>query len=285
MAQQSSPRFQQTAKGFVLLSEPKPKCVNVTRTGARCTKNSLEGTNRCKQHQGLVENRFTELPSQPLTSPQIPSNSTSPPLPQTTPPSEPAVTFQLSPAQKEANEKLHRRLNMVEEGSSQAYSEPEPQMETEVEVPLNPAYLPQPPTQPFDPRSFKSKAVEMALEEGSDDGSYYGEEPREVTTMSPGVGLACGGYYMLAGIIEDASRTFMSRPLTGFERKLRASPEVQTYLPIVMQKLLEKYGLGEVSPETALLGATATIAFGCYITSPPNAPAEESAEFTAEESL
>lgn len=124
----------------------------------------------------------------------------------------------------------------------------------------------------------------MALEEGSDDGSYYGEEPRDAISNF-GTECGCMGYYMVADIIEDASKSFMTRPLNGFGAKLRANPGVQKFLPIVMEKAADKWRLNDVSPELALIGSTLIVAFGCYVTSPPNAPAEEPAEFTAEESL
>jgi len=107
----------------------------------------------------------------------------------------------------------------------------------------------------------------MAL---ADEKEYYEqEEGRQAVPLNPAVGLMCGGYYMAASAVEDASKRFMSRPLTGFEMRLRSNPEVQEYLPIVMQNLADSWGVSEVSPEKALVMATAMVAFGCYISSVP----------------
>lgn len=112
----------------------------------------------------------------------------------------------------------------------------------------------------------------MAIQDDDEepfDTSEYEEAVQTAITQNPIVGVLCGGYYMGASIAEALSGAYLPRPLTGFEQKLRANPEIQKYLPIVMQNLADEWGIGNISPEKALIVATASIAFGCFITSEP----------------
>lgn len=260
MAQQYSDPFPAVRKGYIVSSVKKPRCEYVTRTGNQCMKNALEGENNCMQHRRLQRSpQITELPPSPKHSnPRVPHPET--PSQQETSDKQ-STPFQLTPQQIAANERLRQHLNSMEDISSENQrGELNQKREEEMaeEAPAAPK---------FDPRSFRSKAVDMAL---ADEQEYYEQENRrQAVSLNPVVGVMCGGYYIGASVLEDASKRFMSRPLTGFESQLRANPEVQEYLPIVMQNIADSWGVTEISPEKALIMATAMVAFSCYVSSVP----------------
>lgn len=255
--------------------------MHITRSGNKCTKNALDGMKMCKQHQDLVQNRIVELsPSPPPMQYPIPQQPPQQPHPLQLPSQH--KTFQLSKEQVEANERLHNFLNRVEDNTTSTTSSAKVEEEMPEEMEEEPQSQNQSQAPRFDPRSFKSKAVDLALEEEYE--PSYDTPHQQIITENPAVGLMCGGYFIAAGFLEQYSKTRLKKPLTGFERRLRESPEIQMYLPIVMQNLADKYGLEKVvTPEMALLGATATIALSCYASSEPNVFPEQQGEVEVQE--
>lgn len=241
----------------------------------------------CKQHQDLVQNRIVEIPPSP--PPQFRPPPMQYPIPQQ-PPQQPHPlqlpsqhkTFQLSKEQVEANERLHNFLNRVEDNTTSTTSSAKVEEEMPEEMEEEPQNQEQTQGPRFDPRSFKSKAVDLALEEEYEP-SYDAPHQQIITDYSP-VSVMCDGYFMAAGVAEYYSRTRLKKPLTGFERRLRESPGVQLYLPIVMEKFAEKHDLKKMlTPEWALLVATATVALSCYASSEPNVFPEQQGEVEVQE--
>lgn len=116
----------------------------------------------------------------------------------------------------------------------------------------------------FNPASYKSKAISMAMEDADsmdsddvnvrvmDNGEVWDSSQIRRTIMSE-------GYYAMFSAIEGVSCKY-GRNITGLTARLRASEAIQTSLPYAMDDLASKMGVaGEFSPSTALLVATAGI--------------------------
>lgn len=120
----------------------------------------------------------------------------------------------------------------------------------------------------FNPASYKSKAISMAMEDADsmdsddvngnvnvrvmDNGEVWDSSQIRRTIMSE-------GYYVMFSAIEGVSCKY-GRNITGLTSRLRASEAIQTSLPYAMDDLAAKMGVGgEFSPSTALLVATVAI--------------------------
>ena len=120
----------------------------------------------------------------------------------------------------------------------------------------------------FNPASYKSKAISMAMEDADsmdsddvngnvnvrvmDNGEVWDSSQIRRTIMSE-------GYYVMFSAIEGVSCKY-GRNITGLTARLRASEAIQTSLPYAMDDLAAKMGVGgEFSPSTALLVATVAI--------------------------
>lgn len=132
----------------------------------------------------------------------------------------------------------------------------------------------------FDPRSYRSDAIDMALHVNDEEYQERGPSPREICrevrrhTMSK-------TYFTMFGLIELVGTSYGIDRLHGITANLQNDSGVTTILPLAMDELAARVGIAEdMSPSASLLVATSMVLIGTLCT--PPAPGTQLQRVTSE---
>lgn len=271
----SSVRCSQGVNLPLSASAKKQQCEYVTRNGKglKCPQNATNGP-FCKRHAAsrlppqipTQPSRIIELPPTPpqLQSSTdqlnfIQSNILQQPVPQQ------QTVFQLTPEQMAASERLRMQLLEVSEGSEETVPTQPPPPQS---YPSHPQYQrPQPIQEPqyqeeeveeeFDPQSYRSEAIDMALQVDKPVAMYTSQEGL-LAAQKARRDIMSRGYYTVFGAIEVIGTMYGVNRLHGMTSNLQQNESITEIMPYAMDEAAQRLGIKEeMSPMTSLLVATA----------------------------
>lgn len=166
---------------------------------------------------------------------------------------------------------------------------PQPQYQQQYrETPPLPQEEAEEEEQQFDPRSYKSEAINMAL--NVNDETYRdssGPTPREICrdvrrhTMSR-------GYFTIFGLVEMLGTSYGVNRLHGMTNNLRNDEGVATILPLAMDDFASRLNISEdMSPSASLAISTGLVVLGTLLTPQAHIPTQnvQLPEFKEEEDI